>query len=458
MKSILTTMLILVTSCFAFSQTFKELLDKGDEYFLVNEFDTSIIWFTQAIEKDETNSTGYWYRGDAYVYLERYEEAIADYNAAIELDPSKADFYKKRGGCYYHTEQFELSEKDYSQSIELDPSNAEVFVSRADVYIKTNNRQKACSDYQKAYKLEDKGALKSANAYNCDWSSELVDKECKQEKPIVDRVEVDPFTGSVFISKGLKYTDFEIKPKDDWGYITGSEFTLGQEFVVKILTPQNFCQDSEGNINFGTGFAILDNEGTSLGGMENIYGESETTYPPDLIKSLSLTLTISDLELDSSYLLKARFYDKRGEGEVLVNMPLTIKSEASKNANILTTESSLGLGISSAAVDIEIDKLDFVSESKEVVSPEELKSDLAYFVNLSGIQNCGSSIDYTMKLINDIGEEVAKQTGSKSLISPNLNLKLLTSDLKNGRYILWIKIKDEEGKNIGITVPISLSK
>lgn len=62
------------------------LKDKGNAAFKAHDWPTAIDFYTQAIEKDDTQSTFYTNRAAANIKLEAFGYAIADASKAIELD------------------------------------------------------------------------------------------------------------------------------------------------------------------------------------------------------------------------------------------------------------------------------------------------------------------------------------------------------------------------------------
>ena len=427
----------------AFSQEFEKLLKKGDEYYTAQNYPEAINYFTQAIQADAKNSKGYWYRGDAYNDIKNHTEAVKDYSQAIEIEPTSKRFYKKRGDCYYNLNRFALAEKDYGKGLEINNKDSILWLYRGDCYAKMKDTAHACSDYQKAYELGEKSGRSSAKELGCQWVKSFV-KPCPSGTASIDKIEVDPFTGAVFILKGLGFETYEFKPKDGVAYITGPQIGKDESFVLKVLHPTNFCQDADENVFVGTGFKLYDEKGVELAATDDIYEDSKEGIPSSFLKSLSITLSFNKLETGKNYLLKVRFFDKRGHGEIWVEMPFKLASKTELFNNILFTEFTLGDGIKSGAVETEVKKLTL----------KQSDTDKSYKINLEGITNTGSNFSYRLRLINDKGIIATEENGQAQVTNSNAELKFTTGDLAAGNYIIWLKLQDNTGKNIGFTIPM----
>jgi tetratricopeptide (TPR) repeat protein len=92
------------------------------------------MFFTKAIEINQSNSIYFGYRGASERKLKKYDLALSDFNKAIELDDKSSWLYYERGKVKEIVEKFELAEADYDISIKLDAKNYNAIYSRVYVY------------------------------------------------------------------------------------------------------------------------------------------------------------------------------------------------------------------------------------------------------------------------------------------------------------------------------------
>ena len=101
----------------------QDLFNKGLELFDQEEYEKSIIKFSEAIELNSNNAEPYYWRGNVYHSLNKYDQAIEDYNKAIELDPNDANYFYLRGVVHYHLKKYEMAYFDANKAIDLNPQN-----------------------------------------------------------------------------------------------------------------------------------------------------------------------------------------------------------------------------------------------------------------------------------------------------------------------------------------------
>jgi tetratricopeptide (TPR) repeat protein len=302
------------------AQTFDEILNKGDEFYNASNYAEAIKYFTQAIEVDKKNVKGYWYRADAYRQNQQFAEGVLDYTKALEFEPDNVKFYTRRGDCYYNINQYEKALKDYGRGIELENTNATLWLYRGDCYAKLGDNNNACDDYQKAFELGDKSAKTQARLVSCDWVK-VLQKPCPTDEPAISKVEIDPFTGAILISKGLSYRDFDIQTDEQETTITAPEFAMGESFNFKVNWPTNFCLSDEDEAFFGIGLKLYDEAGKELANIPNIYQEGQGIVQ-DALKYLSAKLDFDvPMEKGKTYSMVLRFFDTQGKGEVLMSLP-----------------------------------------------------------------------------------------------------------------------------------------
>ncbi len=127
--------------------------ERGQAYYLNNNFDASFLDVNKAIEFNPTLDLAYTNRGNIYLKRNQANEAIADFTKALELKGDDALIYSNRGTAYMAVDSLELALTDFSKSLSLDSSMAETFNSRAILKAKQKDYKGAIVDFTKALEL-----------------------------------------------------------------------------------------------------------------------------------------------------------------------------------------------------------------------------------------------------------------------------------------------------------------
>lgn len=438
------------------AQTFDEILSQGDKYYNAGNYTEAIKYFTQAISADKKNLKGYWYRADAYRQNQQYAEGIVDYTRALEFEPQNVKFLTRRGDCYYNTNQFQLALKDYARGLEIENTNATLWLYRGDCYAKLGDKNNACDDYQKAFELGDKSSKGQARQIDCDWVKAL-QKPCPTGEPAINKVEIDPFTGAVLISKGLSYRDFEIETDATETTITGPEFALGESFNFRINWPANFCLDDNDEAFFGIGLNLQDDAGKELANVDNIYQDGQGVAQ-EALKYLSAKLDFDvPMEKGKNYSMSVRYFDTRGNGEVLLNMPFKIAASTRTNANTFTSRSSLGPGVNSGSVDIEPTAIEIKQQGKSDLVRNQTVARSGVVSFTTATRNPVKATSYQMKLVDSKGKVVYTQSGKPLVKGLKIRTDLALKNQLAGAYQLWISINNEDAtQSLGMVVPMKI--
>jgi lipoprotein NlpI len=152
-----------------------------------NDFDLSIDYCTQAIQKGELSDQElailFSNRGLAYYNKKDYERAVQDYDQAIRLGLIDADlFYRrglealrlnadnaaawyKRGWAYEFKKDYDQAIRDYDRAISLQPRDGLAFIRRANALQEKRLYERALADYEAATELEPKFALERSKGF-----------------------------------------------------------------------------------------------------------------------------------------------------------------------------------------------------------------------------------------------------------------------------------------------------
>jgi hypothetical protein len=278
----------------------------------------------------------------------------------------------------------------------------------------------------------------------CDWAKPKV--KDKDTRPVaISDVQVDPFTGAVFVSKGLTYEKYEIVPKNG-GFVTSSVFGHDESFILKVEKPRGFNLNNT-DAHVGVGFGVFQGE-TSLGEVENLF-KDVGPIEAEMLNNLKITLSFpKPVDANSSFLLKARFYDQLSNAEILVDMPFTMAEKTSQSNNIRTSTSVLGNGIHTKATsEISVGKVEFLMTGKNAGT--NLKANQNYVLSLSEKKNLANVVNYRYTFVDAQTGERVFSDGKKEVLAVAKGLKTdlpIKTPTKKGKYIVWLEVK--ESKNL----------
>lgn len=419
---------------------------KGVCYLKQGKYKESIEQLDIAIAKNDKNWLYFKSRGDSYYNSENYEMSLKDYIKSIELHKTKTNdtLFWYRGDAYRKLNRYQEAIQDYDKAILLNDKNPEVFFHRAYMKALLKDTTNACQDYQKAYEMGVLVAKKEAyNLVKCRWAAPTIEKD---NSPVpISKVEVEPFTGAVIVSKGLKYKKCEFIPEKESGFITNAVFGFDESFVFCVEKPRGFKENENGKIFFGASFAIYEN-GTEVGGVKDLFADNYEGVDSEMLSNLRIKLSFNNLlKTEKQYTLKVRFFDKRSNAEISMEMPFVMAKNTSKSNIINLTQSILALGAESRATnEIEIGKVKLWDTGKAVSS---LQPGRQYQLQLADIKRVAENLNlqYAWVLEKDgscLKREklmVKRNKNDKNSLSININ-----SPQQAGSYIFWLHLSDKE--------------
>jgi len=431
---------------------------KGKCFFRQKKYKEAIGAFDKTIARNPKNSIYFRYRGDSYYNIEAYEPALQDYNKAIELDKTQKNdtLFWYRGDTYRKLGRYQESIKDYDQALALNNKNNEVFYHRAYMYALLKDTIKACNDYQKAYEMGVVRAKKEAfSLVKCNWAKPIIEKD---NSPVaISKVEVEPFTGAVIVARGLKYEKYEFVPEKQLGFITGASFGFDEPFIFRVYSPKGFKEDENGKVFFGAGFGVYENE-KELGAVQDLFADNYEGADAEALSNLRITLRLAKpLETGKTYTLKVKFFDKKSNAAIDMQMPFTMAQKTLQSNIINTTKSVLALGAESKATDeIKIEKMTFLEKGKAVTN---LKPHTDYLLSLSEISKLSENINvqYAWVSAKD-GLSLHTEKLSTKLDKSKSLLLNLVSPKQKGEYIFWLYLSGQENPSHiwAVSYPISI--
>ncbi|CAF0830999.1 unnamed protein product [Adineta ricciae] len=112
--------------------TTEQQLDRAIEHARNGQYDEAADEFTAFIEKNRTDSDGYFYRGCIYLHLNKYEQAIHDFTSTICLEnclhARRLLALYKRAFAKFKLNQFESAMDDYKFYVGLCKNHTQLYV------------------------------------------------------------------------------------------------------------------------------------------------------------------------------------------------------------------------------------------------------------------------------------------------------------------------------------------
>jgi len=139
---------------FAHSQSFEDLIAKGDSSFRIQNYEEASDIYSDAIHADPSQFDGFFRRGQAYFYLQRDSLAISDYDKALELNPGDHRILHLRGKAKRFSGDLGGALEDLDEAIRNDSSYVPAYVDRAYAFVSTNQWAAAWIYFNLAIEME----------------------------------------------------------------------------------------------------------------------------------------------------------------------------------------------------------------------------------------------------------------------------------------------------------------
>lgn len=130
MKRFLLFVVLVLFSFVGFSQTAKELTQKGRELYERNEFMEALMNLNKAIQVDANHAAAYYLRANIKDKFEDRHGAMKDYNVALEKNPKFADAFYARGNVKMKLQDYYGAIADYSSAIGINENYIEAYFNR----------------------------------------------------------------------------------------------------------------------------------------------------------------------------------------------------------------------------------------------------------------------------------------------------------------------------------------
>ncbi|MGL1934398.1 MAG: hypothetical protein OCD01_05240 [Fibrobacterales bacterium] len=141
----------------------------GALYAIMHNYDSAVLYYTQGVAIDSTNSEGYRGLCESYSKLDKYEKAISNCDTAIRNNPQDIYGYISRGHVNLKVKKYEKSLQDVVNAKVIDPYSEYAFLLKAAIYYDKKEYSKGIDVLLKGIK---KHPQQQTMLYNlaCDYS------------------------------------------------------------------------------------------------------------------------------------------------------------------------------------------------------------------------------------------------------------------------------------------------
>ena len=130
MKGSVLTLFFTVLMVSGFSQTAKDLTQKGMEHYEKREYMEALINLNKAIEIDPAYARAYYVRANIKDAFDDRHGAMKDYNLALEKNPKFADAFFARGNVKMKLQDYYGAIDDFSSAIAINENYIEAYYNR----------------------------------------------------------------------------------------------------------------------------------------------------------------------------------------------------------------------------------------------------------------------------------------------------------------------------------------
>lgn len=139
----------------AISPDFESALMCAMTYELLQNYEKTETYYTQALELDPENGMVLESRGKVLIEMDRLEEALTDFDRALEIDPQSPDALCGRGQVlFYQGEDFEEAERVLTLAARLDSENAVAWSILGQIRLYESQYKEALECLEKALEID----------------------------------------------------------------------------------------------------------------------------------------------------------------------------------------------------------------------------------------------------------------------------------------------------------------
>jgi Tfp pilus assembly protein PilF len=410
------------------------------------KYEEAILAYNEAIKLDNKKYLYIKRRADAFYNSQQYEKSILDYKKAIEIEPTKKNdtLYQYLGDAYMKINEYADARDSFDKAILINPEVGQTYFDRAYMNGKLGNEEKACQDYQKAFDMGLYEAAKEAFEFlKCEWA---MPREKNNSMVAISRVDVVPFTGAVFVSKGISYTSCEVVmhldksfPERNHFVANDGVFAKNEGIIIRIYNPKGVVM-SLGQSSVGVSCDIYEGSEKIEGIGNDMVGE---IYGFNKLADMTVGFFfIETLKINKNYILKAKIYDKLFNNEVSIEMPFVLAKNVERSYSNKIIQSTVNENLQTFTLtEIVIKKITFAKVGK---LPNYIKKNQKNTLLLSEIQGFSDEVMVRHSFVKkDNGVREFYTYGIKFLTLKDINIPLKIPK-EAGNYVLWVEVKDKK--------------
>jgi tetratricopeptide (TPR) repeat protein len=118
------------------------------------DFDRAVVWFTEAIRRDPTDTNAMRERGYAFARNEKFAFALADLNRALALDPNDWQALCDRANTRLYLGDTRSARADADAAFRMAPDSARTYACRARILWAQGDMKAALADADQAVRLD----------------------------------------------------------------------------------------------------------------------------------------------------------------------------------------------------------------------------------------------------------------------------------------------------------------
>jgi tetratricopeptide (TPR) repeat protein len=151
---------------------------RGMAYLSMNDQDSAIADFSNALELDEKNQEFALNRGNVFLNRKQYERALDDFSLVIKLNPGSAAAYSGRSRAFQETGDHDKAIADFARLLEIDPRNVGALYNMGVSYKAKQQNDKAIETFDKVLKIEPNHAAASYQKAGIYARTKKIDAAC----------------------------------------------------------------------------------------------------------------------------------------------------------------------------------------------------------------------------------------------------------------------------------------
>jgi tetratricopeptide (TPR) repeat protein len=109
------------------NEQYESFITWGDDFYRQKNYKNAIVMYNNAIQLNPgINDNLYYKRGCVFFNVDNYNSAIHDFTEAINLNHDQAKYYHRRGLAYFYDRQLREALEDLLTALELKPDDSNI--------------------------------------------------------------------------------------------------------------------------------------------------------------------------------------------------------------------------------------------------------------------------------------------------------------------------------------------